>query len=175
MKKLILLLAFINLCNYAISQVNVSGNVSDDRGEALIGVNIVEDGTSNGTVTDFDGNYSLSVSNTNAELTFSYTGYTTSTVNINGQSVLNVSLSEGINLGAVQVVGTRSYKRSATETPVAVDIIDIQEVATKNGNIELNRILQYLAPSFNATKQSGSDGAEPVSYTHLTLPTTPYV
>ena len=69
-------------------------------------------------------------------------------------------MSQGVSLGTVQVVGTRSYKRSATTTPVAVDIIDIQEIADRNGNAELNKILQYLAPSFNAQKQSGSDGAE---------------
>ncbi len=160
MKKLSLLITSIFLCTYLVAQVNVTGRVVDDQGEALIGVNIVEEGTSNGTVTDFDGNYELTVASSGSELTFSYTGYNTSTVSINGQSILNVSLSEGIDLGAVQVVGSRSYRRTATETPVAVDIINIQEVATKNGNIELNRILQYLAPSFNATKQSGSDGAE---------------
>ena len=160
MKQLSLLITLLSLCSYLVAQVNVSGQVVDDQGEVLIGVNIVEEGTSNGTVTDFDGNYQITVSSSGSELTFSYTGYNTSTVSINGQSVLNVSLSEGIDLGAVQIVGTRSYKRTATETPVAVDIIDIQEVATQNGNIELNRILQYLAPSFNATKQSGADGAE---------------
>jgi len=160
MKKLFLLLVLITTCTYLIAQVAISGKVSDDQGESLIGVNILEKGTSNGTISDIDGNYNLTVSSSNAIIEFSYTGYTNSQVDLNGQTTLNVSLSEGINLGAVQVVGSRSYKRTATETPVAVDIIDIQEVATQNGNIELNRILQYLAPSFNATKQSGSDGAE---------------
>ena len=138
----------------------VSGTVTDDANQPLVGVNIVEKGTSNGTVTDLDGNYSLSVASGEAILIFSYTGYSSTEISVNGVNNLNVELIEGIDLGAVQVVGTRSYKRTATETPVAVDIIDIQEVATKNGNIELNRILQYLAPSFNANKQSGADGAE---------------
>ncbi len=160
MKKISILLSFLAISTYMIAQVTVTGKVSSDQGEPLIGVNIVEQGTSNGTITDIDGNYSLDVQSSNATLLFTYTGYTDADVNLNGQSVVNVALSEGINLGAVQVVGSRSYRRTSTETPVAVDIIDIQEVATKNGNIELNRILQYLAPSFNATKQSGADGAE---------------
>ena len=117
MKQLSLLITLLSLCSYLVAQVNVSGQVVDDQGEVLIGVNIVEEGTSNGTVTDFDGNYQITVSSSGSELTFSYTGYNTSTVSINGQSVLNVSLSEGIDLGAVQIVGTRSYKRTATETP----------------------------------------------------------
>lgn len=133
----------------------MAGRVADDTNEPLSGVNILEKGTSNGTITDFDGNYSLSVASSNAILVFSYTGYSTTEIDLNGDSVLDIELAEGIALGAIQVVGSRSYRRTATETPVAVDIIDIQEVATQNGNIELNRILQYLAPSFNATKQSG--------------------
>ena len=160
MKKILLLLSFLSLNAYMFAQITVTGNVTGDDGEPLIGVNILEKSTLRGTITDFDGNYSIEVQSSDGTLQFSYTGYTDADIDINGQSVVNVVLSEGINLGAVQVVGTRSYRRTSTDTPVAVDIIDIQEVAAKNGNIELNRILQYLAPSFNATKQSGSDGAE---------------
>ena len=160
MKNLLLFtLSFLFTVQLA-AQHTVSGRVADDSNEPLIGVNILEKGTSNGTITDIDGNYSLSVASSNATLIFSYTGYSTTELDLNGDSSLDVELTEGIALGAVQVTGSRSYRRTATETPVAVDIIDIQEVATQNGNIELNRILQYLAPSFNATKQSGADGAE---------------
>lgn len=153
-----------SLCLFFSIQISaqhvVSGRVTDDTNQPLIGVNIAEKGTLNGTITDLDGNYSLSVASPEATLVFSYTGFSTTEIDVNGETAIDLELVEGVDLGAVQVVGTRSYKRSATETPVAVDIIDIQEVATRNGNIELNRILQYLAPSFNATKQSGSDGAE---------------
>jgi iron complex outermembrane receptor protein len=145
---------------YISAQYTVEGTVTDADNSPLIGVNIVEAGTVNGTITDLDGNYRLNVANSNATLVFSYTGFSSQEIPIDGQGRVNVLLSEGVALGTVQVVGTRSYKRSATTTPVAVDIIDIQEIANKNGNAELNKILQYLAPSFNAQKQSGSDGAE---------------
>ncbi len=160
MKNLLLFTLSLLFTVQLAAQHNVSGTVVDDGNQTLIGVNIQEKGTSTGTVTDIDGNYSLSVSSSTATLVFSYTGYSSTEITLNGESALDVELIEGIDLGAVQVVGSRSYRRTATETPVAVDIIDIQEVATSNGNIELNRILQYLAPSFNATKQSGADGAE---------------
>jgi len=160
MKNLLLFTLTLLFTVQLTAQHTVSGRVADDANEPLIGVNILEQGTSNGTITDLDGNYSITVAAPNAALVFSYTGFSTTIIDINGETSLDVELAEGVALGAVQVVGSRSYRRTATETPVAVDIIDIQEVATKNGNIELNRILQYLAPSFNATKQSGSDGAE---------------
>lgn len=142
------------------AQHNVSGKVADDQGEPLAGVNILEKGTYNGAVTDVDGNYALMAATSTATLVFSYTGFVTQEITLSGQAELNVTLQEGINLGEIQIVGSRSYKRSSTDTPVAVDIIDIDEVLSSNGQIEINQILQYVAPSFNANKQSGSDGAD---------------
>lgn len=142
------------------AQHSVSGKVISSENEALIAVNITEKGTDNGTTTSADGTYSLNVKSGDAVLVFSYAGFKSQEIALEGKTTLDVTLESGIDLGEIAVVGSRSYKRSATETPVAVDIIDIQKAADKNGNIELNRILQYLAPSFNATKQSGSDGAE---------------
>lgn len=143
-----------------IAQFVVSGVVYDESNDPLIGVNITEEGTVNGTTSDLDGSYELTVSDADATLVYSYTGFSSSEMFVAGNSTINVNMIEGIDLGTIQVVGTRSYRRSATTTPVAVDVIDIQEIAAKNGNAELNKILQYLAPSFNAQKQSGSDGAE---------------
>ena len=132
------------------AQHSVSGTVVSDSNEPLIGVSVVEKGTNNGTATNIDGQFNLTVASGDAVLVLSYTGYSTNEVEVNGQSTIKATLSEGVDLGTVQIVGTRSYKRSATETPVAVDIINIQEVANKNGNIELNRILQYShCPSYN--------------------------
>ena len=60
------------------------------------------------------------------------------------------------------IVGSRNAKRTAVDTPVPVDVIDVGSLAAKNGKVEVNDLLQYAAPSFNATKQSGSDGADHV-------------
>lgn len=60
----------------------------------------------------------------------------------------------------VQAVGSRNNKRTIVDSPVAVDVINMQDVVTKNGLVEVNTLLQYLAPSFNASTQSGSDGAD---------------
>ncbi len=139
-------------------QNNVQGTVTDDSGQPLAGVNIIEKGTSNGTTTDFDGHYTINSPN-GSTLIFSYIGFNTKEILVNS-SILNVSLVEGMLLDAVQVVGSRSPNRTATDTPVPVDILDVAEIASSTGKVEINDILQYAAPSFNATKQSGSDGAD---------------
>lgn len=60
----------------------------------------------------------------------------------------------------IVLVGSRSPKRTVLDTPVAIDIIDVSEVVTQVGKVEINELLQYAAPSFNANKQSGSDGSD---------------
>nr|WP_245893482.1 TonB-dependent receptor [Polaribacter butkevichii] len=66
----------------------------------------------------------------------------------------------GQELEEVQVIGSRNKNRVANDTPVAIDFIDIEETATKSSQVEINQFLQYAIPSFNATKQSGADGAD---------------
>ncbi len=72
---------------------------------------------------------------------------------------MDVTLEEQ-TLRTVQVVGSRSYNRSATDSPVPIDVIDVADLTNSSGRVEINQLLQYAVPSFNATKQSGSDGAD---------------
>ena len=65
-------------------------------------------------------------------------------------------------LQEIQIVGSRNSKRTVLNSAVPIDIINIKDVTTQSGKIEINELLQYLAPSFNANKQSGSDGADHV-------------
>lgn len=65
-------------------------------------------------------------------------------------------------LQEVQIVGSRNSKRTVVNSAVPIDIIDVKSVTTQSGKIEINELLQYAAPSFNANKQSGSDGADHV-------------
>lgn len=75
----------------AFSQgVNIKGKVSDTNGIPLIGVNVLEDGTLNGTVTDINGDFALVVSDGNARLKLTYIGYQTLLMEIAGQSQLNI-------------------------------------------------------------------------------------
>ncbi len=161
MKKQLTFLVVLLWGSFLFAQSTVSGTVVDDSGMPLLGVNVVEKNTTNGTVTDFDGNYSLSVG-ANAMLVFSYVGFENASVAVAGQSKVDVTLQSGAKLDEVMLVGSRSPKRTALDTAVPVDVIDVSEIASSTGKAEVNDILQYAAPSFNATKQSGSDGADHV-------------
>lgn len=155
-----ILLIMLTLFNIALSSAQtITGTITDDSGSPLIGVNVSEKGTTKGVVSDFDGKYAISVSS-NAILVFSYVGYNSQEIEVNNQSVINVTLEEGVSLDEIILVGSRSSKRTSIDTAVAIDVIDVQEVTTQAGKIEINEMLQYAAPSFNANKQSGSDGAD---------------
>jgi len=93
----------------------VTGTVSDDAGVPLPGVNIVEKGTNNGVSSDFDGNYSITVSGGNAVLVFSSLGMRTIEVSINGRSAINLTMQEDAEqLGEVVVtaLGISREKKS---------------------------------------------------------------
>lgn len=154
------ILIFSLLCfSFAFSQSTITGTVVDDQGAPLAGVNILEKGTTNGISTDFDGKYSIDTQ-ANSTLVFSYIGFTTQEISTSGKTTINVTLSEGMLLDEIQLVGSRSPRRTATDTAVPIDVLDVAEIASNTGKVEVNDILQYAAPSFNATKQSGSDGAD---------------
>lgn len=102
-----ILLAFfpVVLNAQTAGKINVSGIVTDNQNETLIGVSVVEKGTSNGAITGIDGNYTLSVS-PDATLEFSYVGYTKQEVAINGQNTINIVLADdAVILKDVVVVG----------------------------------------------------------------------
>lgn len=160
MKNLLLSAIALFSIQLSFAQLMVSGTVTNEQGEQLVGVNVSEKGTIKGTVTDFDGLYKITVANENSTLVYSYVGYEALEVTINGRTDVSVVMMEGVELGEVQVVGSRNYNRSSTDSPVPVDVIDVAQLAQTTGKVEINQILQYAAPSFNATKQSGSDGSD---------------
>ena len=159
MKKFTLILLGVFTTYLSYGQQIVSGTVTDPAGLPIPYVNILEKGSEKGTTTDEQGKYTIAVDE-GAVLVFSFIGYETKEVEVGNQEIIDVILQEGEALSTIIVVGSRSPKRTATDTPVAIDIIDMQEIITKSGKIEINELLQYTAPSFNANKQSGSDGAD---------------
>lgn len=91
----------------------VTGHVVDATGEAVIGASVVVKGTSNGGVTDFDGNFALNDVPQNASIVVSYIGYLSQTIAVGGRSVINVTLQEDRQmLDEVVVVGYGTQKKS---------------------------------------------------------------
>ncbi len=102
-KKLFFTLSLFALFAFTgFAQKTVSGTVTDATGEVMIGVNILEVGTSNGTITDLDGNFSIEVSD-DATLEFSMVGYTPQQIEVGSQTVIDLVLEEGVALSEVVV------------------------------------------------------------------------
>ena len=112
-KKLISILTVILLSIGAYAQPKlVKGNVVDDKGLAVIGASVVESGTTNGVVTDIDGNYSISVRE-GSTLTISSIGYKTETITVGAADLYNVILAEDSELlDEIVVVGYGTMKKS---------------------------------------------------------------
>ena len=160
MKTFYFLLCF-TIFSFSISQAQqlVSGTVKDPSGAVLPGANVLVKGTTNGTTTDINGKFQLTVTQGNI-LEITFVGYQTKEIIVDARTTYNITIDSGEQLKEITLVGSRSTKRTAVDTPVPVDIINISELASINGQVEITQILQYAAPSFNASKQSGSDGAD---------------
>jgi len=161
MKKIAILLLLLNV-SFLFAQKEITGVVKDNSGTVLTGVNIFEKGTNNGVSTDADGVYKINVQE-GATLVFSYIGYKSVTKAATVTKIDVALVPEGEQLlQEVQIVGSRNTKRTVVNSAVPIDIISVKDVTTQSGKIEINELLQYVAPSFNANKQSGSDGADHV-------------
>lgn len=140
----------------SISQqsVNVAGKVLDEFDEPIIGANVVEKGTTNGTITDFDGNYSLSINQPDkAVLQISYIGYLTKEEAIKGRSSVEIKLDPSVvNLGEVVAIGYGSQTRREITGSVA-------NVSEENFNKGVTRdatdLLQGKVPGLTITSGSG--------------------
>lgn len=108
----VLLLAAVLFTSAAWSQRTVNGTVVDADNEPLIGATILEVGTANGTVTDFDGKFELTLMTEKPSLTFSFTGYKAQTIEVGAQTILNITLTTDAELlDEVVVVGYGSQKK----------------------------------------------------------------
>ncbi len=147
------MLAFVSI-NFATAQ-NITGKVLGSDGTPITGVNVIEKGTSNGAISDFDGNYKIKAS-TGATLVFSFVGYETLEVSIGNRSVMNVTLQEGSSLDEVLLLGNRSKPRTILDSPVPIDNIGVKEL-TSGGQPTIEAMLTFKVPSFNAQPQAISD------------------
>ncbi len=156
MKKVLYLFCFL-FCHSAYSQSTVSGIIKDASENPLPGVAILIKGTSSGDVSDLNGAFSLSAPD-DAILVFSYLGYATQEIPLNGQSIVDVILSEdAANLSEIVIVGSRSQGRTKILTPAPVDIINITKQSVNMPQLGLSQMLAASAPSFSAFSSQGGD------------------
>lgn len=163
-KSLILFVLFcIGTCTSVLwAQKKVTGVVTDkDANAPLIGANVVVKGTTNGTVTDLDGKYTIEV-NENGTLVFSYLGLETKEVPVAGKSVLNVSLGAGalkIDEVVVTAMGIKRESRTLTYAAQTVGGKDLNEIK----NVNMINSLQGKSAGLQITPNStGAGGASKI-------------
>ncbi len=123
-----LVLTVLSVTAYA--QTTISGNIVDSDGEALIGVNVLVEGTVLGTITDIDGNFSLTVqSQPPFNLVISYVGYETQRIEVTSSTTqVDIQLEESTLLGQEVVVSASRVEESSLKSPVSIERMDILDI-----------------------------------------------
>ena len=150
LKKLFSVLSLLLLTGaFALAQHKVSGKVTDAKGEGMVGVSVLVKGTSTGTVTGNDGDYSLTAVKDNATLIFSSIGYVNQEVPVEGRAIVNVILEEDrLYLDETVVVGYATMKKR--DLIGAVDAVGSQAIGNRAA-ANLTRALQGEIAGLNIT------------------------
>lgn len=154
---LTLCLVLLSLGASAQEKITVSGQVTDEAGEGIIGASVLEAGTTNGTITDFDGNFKLQVK-PNATLRFSYIGFTSQSVRVNGQKTVNVTLLEDRQV--VEEVVVVGYGHQKKESVIgAISQVNTKELLkSPSGNV--SQALAGKVAGLVTSQTSGAPGAD---------------
>lgn len=144
------------------NKITISGTITDsESGEGLPGVTVLEKGTNNGTITDLDGNYTLTVAE-NAALQISYVGYITEEILVEGQTVIDLSMiPDIISLDDVVVIGYGTVKKS--DLTGAVASVSAEEL-TQSAVSGVDQALQGRTAGVTVTSNSGTPGAAPLVF-----------
>ncbi|MDF1866429.1 MAG: SusC/RagA family TonB-linked outer membrane protein, partial [Saprospiraceae bacterium] len=157
LRQIFFLLLFFFLTALGLNaQIEINGTVTDvDTGEKLIGVNILIVGSTIGTITDLDGKYSIIADEESTSLQFSYTGYTSQTIEIGDEKVIDVALSSGKLLDEVVIVGYG--KQSKVKLTSSVSTVD-KETLKKLPVPNVSNGLEGLASGLFVRQGSGEPG-----------------
>ena len=153
-----LFLALIFFGFSTICEAQVSGVVYDDSNQPLPGVSVIIKNTSTGVTCDFDGKYTIAAA-VGDILVFSYVGFDTQEIKVSG-TTLNVTMKSGVALDEIVLLGSRAPGRAAIDSSVPIDVIDVRELTSSGPQVNLNQILNYVAPSFTSNTQTISDGTD---------------
>ncbi|TDE04163.1 TonB-dependent receptor [Flavobacterium hiemivividum] len=147
-------------------RLKFSGIVTDDSNVPLPGTSVLVQGTTKGTTTDADGKYSISAK-IGEFLQFTFVGMETKTLKVTG-TTLNAKLAEsGLTLQDVVVLGSRSAPRTVTESAVPIDVISMKEISSQGAQVNLNQILNMVAPSFTSNTATVADGTDHIDPAQL--------
>jgi len=165
--KLLFLFFCLIIIQVSFGQVQpVTGKVTV-RGSNLGGVSVNVKNTTRGTTTNPDGTFTVQAKPGDV-LQFTMVGHAPVEVTVTATSSIDVQMAEGqSNLDEIVLLGSRRAGRVKMETAVPVDVVNIGQVTLPTARMDLTSILNYVAPSFNFNKQTGSDGADHVDLATL--------
>ncbi|WP_179343261.1 TonB-dependent receptor [Winogradskyella ursingii] len=155
--KCLLVVAVMLFTAFSFSQSTITGKVfGSDMNASLPGANVIEKGTSNGTTTNFDGEFELTTTSSSGEIVISYVGYVAQTIAFNGNQDLGTItlMSSEVGLEEIMIVASVAVDR---KTPVAVSTVRAEEIALKLGTQEFPEVLKST-PGVYATKSGGGFG-----------------
>jgi iron complex outermembrane receptor protein len=165
LRKAGLFLFFVMASFWAIAQTTtVKGTIRDANGQPLNGASVELEGTRRGTVTDANGNFTIVAPPGSYTLVITYVGLQPQrqsiTVPAGGLADLSYGMQNAGDLNRVVVVGSRSAQvRSSTQTPVPVDVISSRDMQA-TGQVEPTQMLNFVAPSYNSSRQTIADGTD---------------
>ena len=142
-----------------IVQILISGNVTDSNGNPLPGASVIEVGTTNGTTTDFDGNFKLAVDNENAMLEVSFIGFTTQKITAIANTDIKVVLALDV-AGLDEVVLTGYGSQNKRDITSSISVLDLDGTAEKS-NTDVGQLLQSRSAGVRVVQNNGSPGAAP--------------
>ena len=135
----------------------IKGKIVDGSGEALPYMNVVEKGTTSGTTTNDNGEFSLNVKKLPTSLVISALGFETKEIKVSNNSFLTITINEANEaLNEVVITGNRAKPRTILDSPVPIDNIDVRELQS-TGQPTFDRMLVFKVPSFNSQNQAISD------------------
>ncbi len=159
MKKHLLALALVVLAMAsAVAQRAITGKVTDQNGEVLIGASILAKGSTSGTVTDVDGTYSLSVPAGISTVVVSYTGFKTRELELGTSNVIDVSLDEALEELSEVVVTGLGIKKEKKALGYAVTTLGSAQIELKP-EADIGRILRGKVPGVDINATSGLAGS----------------
>ncbi|RIA08335.1 TonB-linked SusC/RagA family outer membrane protein [Flavobacteriaceae bacterium MAR_2010_72] len=145
-------------CAFTYAQRTITGTVTDNNGVPLAGASVVVKGTSNGTSTDFDGNYSLNIQANSDVLVISYVGFKTVEITVGTQSVINATLAddaESLNEVVISVLGFKENRDAVASTYSVISAKDV----SKSKEPTLINSLAGKASGLTITGTSADPGA----------------
>ncbi len=158
MKRLFTILPLLLLAaGFTHAQSTVSGTVTDATGAPLIGTSILVEGTISGTVTDVDGKYTLEVPAGSNVLVFSYTGFRTANVEINGRTTVDLTMESDAVYTELVVVTAQGIRRDKKALGYSVSTVNEKAIQDRP-QADVGRVLQGKIPGVNITSTSGVSG-----------------